>query len=256
MSKASSLSAWHKAFEARAACVSLTSARKFSKKTQMKLRYDYRASKARYRDEEPKLTAALADIRPGDSDSPGGLLETAITDVADCRHYECHVDTLDRQLLDAGRVMLFKVDVEGHELNVFCGAQEILTRHASILLFECEARHLRQHTMLDIFARLQNLGYAGELFSPDGLLPLNEFDPPPHQMQTSARFLDAPDCCNNSLFTPGNKRPVDSRCREQFQNLRLKPAFFARRYWRMILHADRVLGAGQIFFSPASHFQT
>jgi hypothetical protein len=70
---------------------------------------------------------------PRDSDSPGGLLETAITDVADCRHYECHVDTLDRQLLVAGRVMVLKVDVDGHGLNVFRGAQEILTRAGSSL---------------------------------------------------------------------------------------------------------------------------
>ena len=149
--------------------------------------------------------AALQPVRvklhvPGAGDSPGASLQKAITDETACRHYECQVDTLDRQLNDAGRVTPLKVDVEGHELNVFRGAQEILTRHAPVLLFECEARHLRQHTMPDVFDFQQGFGYAGEFFSPDGLRPLNELNPLQHQKQTGARFWDAPDYCNNFLF--------------------------------------------------------
>lgn len=248
----------------------------------MKLRYLYRAFKARYRDEKPELLAALAAIRPGDTvvdigankgaylywfqkavgpagkvfgyepqpslarylesvhaalrwqnvtirdcalsdvtgtgmlnvpgdgDSPGASLGTAITDVTACRHYECQVDTLDHQLRDANRITLLKMDVEGHELNVFRGAREILTRHAPVLLFECEARHLRQHTMADVFAFLQGFGYTGEFFTPDGLRPLSDFDPTRHQQQTGARFWDAPDYCNNFLFTPTAKKSTGS----------------------------------------------
>jgi hypothetical protein len=102
------------------------------------------------------------------------------------------------------------MDVEGHELNVFRGAKEILTRHAPVLVFECEARHLRQHTMADVFDFLQNFGYAGHFFAPDGLRPLREFDSARHQRQDSPRFWDAPGYCNNFLFSPKNKIPADS----------------------------------------------
>ena len=122
-----------------------------------------------------------------------------------CRHCECRVDTLDQQLKEAGRVTLLKMDVEGHELNVFRGAKETLKRHAPVLLFECEARHLRQHTMADVFAFLQGFGYTGEFFSPDGLRLLSEFDPARHQNREGDRFWDAPGYCNNFLFTPRAK---------------------------------------------------
>ena len=250
----------------------------------MKLRYRYRALKARYRDEKPELKAALAAIQPGDtvadigankgaylywlqkkvgptgkvfayepqptlasyletvragmgwqnviirdcalSDvagtgtlnvpgagvSPGASLEMAITDAADCRHLKCPVDTLDRQFRDCCQITLLKIDVEGHELNVLRGAKEVFTRHAPVLLFECEARHLNNHTMSDVFNFLKNFGYTGEFFSQTGLRPMSEFDLQIHQKQAGARFWDAPDYCNNFLFTPERKYPtVNSR---------------------------------------------
>jgi FkbM family methyltransferase len=159
---------------------------------------------------------ALSDVTgtgrlnvPGNGDSPGASLGTAINEVTACRHYECKVDTLDHQLSNRSRISLLKMDVEGHELNVFRGAKEILTRHAPVLVFECEARHLRQHTMADVFDFLQNFGYAGHFFAPDGLRPLREFDSARHQRQDSPRFWDAPGYCNNFLFSPKNKIPAD-----------------------------------------------
>ena len=139
---------------------------------------------------------------PGDADSPEASLETAITITTDCHHCQCRVDTLDRQLGGEARISLLKMDVEGHELNVFRGAQEILKRHKPVLLLECEARHLRRHTMADVFDFLKKFGYRGKFFSPAGLRPLAEFDPSRHQKKTGDRFWDAPDYCNNFLFTP------------------------------------------------------
>ena len=248
----------------------------------MKLRYCYRAFKARYRDERHELTAALAAIRPGDitadigankgaylywlqravgrtgkvfayepqmalasyleavcaamrwqnvvirncalsdvagtrtlhvpgrGDSPGASLETAIMEMTACRRYECSVDTLDRQLCNEKNLALLKVDVEGHEFNIFRGATEILSQQMPVILFECEARHLRQHTMQDVFVFLQGFGYTGEFFSPDGLRPLSEFNPSRHQKQIGPRFWDAPDYCNNFLFKPGKKARLNS----------------------------------------------
>lgn len=136
---------------------------------------------------------------PGEGESPEASLENSITTVAG-RTYECRIDTLDNQLKDAGRVSFLKIDVEGHELQMFRGAQKVLSQHAPALLFECEARHLRQHTMQDVFDFLRGLGYAGEFFSTTGLRPLSEFDSKRHQKQDGPRFWDQPGYCNNFLF--------------------------------------------------------
>jgi FkbM family methyltransferase len=144
---------------------------------------------------------------PGEGNSPGASLNPPAAGAKPHRSYECPVDTLDRQLRDAGRVALLKVDVEGHELQVFRGAQAILSQHQPALLFECEARHLRQHSMQDVFAFLRGHGYTGEFFSPKGLRPLAEFDPKNHQRQSPGRFWDAPGYCNNFLFRPPGKQP-------------------------------------------------
>jgi FkbM family methyltransferase len=115
--------------------------------------------------------------------------------------------TLDAELAGAGRVAFLKVDVEGHELEVFRGAARILAEDAPVVLFECELRHLRGHSMEDVFEHLRGLGYEGSFFSPRGLQPLSEFDPGIHQRRTPGRFWEAPGYSNNFLFTPGRRRP-------------------------------------------------
>ncbi len=139
---------------------------------------------------------------PGETNSPGASLEEVTTQGSEGHTHECRVDTLDRVLQNATRVALLKVDVEGHELQVFRGAKETIARHRPIIIFECENRHLRKNTMQDVFNFLHGLGYTGEFFSTDGLRPLNEFNPAVHQKQSSERFWDAPDYCNNFLFRP------------------------------------------------------
>lgn len=137
---------------------------------------------------------------PGPGDSPGASLEEAILATSACRDEHCEADTLDHQLAGERPVSLLKVDVEGHELPVFRGAAGILARQAPVLLFECEARHLTNHSMQDVFGFLLGLGYSGAFFSPQGLLPIARFEPSVHQRQTAGRFWDAPGYCNNFLF--------------------------------------------------------
>jgi FkbM family methyltransferase len=144
---------------------------------------------------------------PGQGDSPGASLEEAILATTECRGERCETDTLDHQLADEGPVSLLKVDVEGHELQVFRGAARTLARHAPMLLFECEARHLTTHSMQDVFELLRGLGYSGSFFSPQGLLPIGRFDPSVHQRRTGGRFWDAPDYCNNFLFRRESEHP-------------------------------------------------
>jgi hypothetical protein len=74
------------------------------------------------------------------------------------------VDTLDSKLQGSKQVSFLKVDVEGFELQVFRGAEQILEQHAPVILFECETRHLTEHTMTDVFAFLLDRGYIGSFF--------------------------------------------------------------------------------------------
>ena len=148
-----------------------------------------------------KVGTATLNVPSGDV-SPGASLEQAVASSTPCRGYECAVDTLDRCLKDAGRIDFLKVDAEGHELQVLRGAVDILSRFTPVILFECEARHLSNHSMQDVFSYLQNLGYDGEFFSRLGLRPLKEFDPAVHQKNDLERFWDSSDYCNNFMFKP------------------------------------------------------
>lgn len=150
---------------------------------------------------------------PGRSESPGASLERAVVETTLSHSYKCVVDTLDHQLLGIDRVDFLKVDVEGHELQVFRGASQILSRDAPAILFECETRFLRRHTIQDVFGYLQDFCYDGAFVSPKGLRPLAEFDPAIHQRNDSERFWDAPGYCSNFLFTAQARRADYSECR-------------------------------------------
>lgn len=141
---------------------------------------------------------------PGWENSPGASLEeSALASPADGdRDREVETDTLDRQLEGIGRVALVKVDVEGHELAVFRGAERTLASSRPALLFECEGRHLGGRSPHEVFAHLKSRGYRGQFFSPRGLRPIEEFDPAVHQRRASGRFWEAPGYCNNFFFRP------------------------------------------------------
>ena len=240
----------------------------------MKLRYLYRAYRARYRDQRHEIFAARAALRPGDTaadigahkgaylywlkrasgksgevhafepqsplaaylqnitntmnwknvfvhecaltdrvgtsllhvpgkgDSPSASLGDHVNQNGPNHSYECVVDTLDSKLQSSKQVGFLKVDVEGFELQVFRGAEQILEQHTPVILFECETRHLTEHTMTDVFAFLLDRGYTGSFFSPDGLRPVEEFNAEVHQRHVPGRFWNAVDYCNNFLFKP------------------------------------------------------
>jgi FkbM family methyltransferase len=137
---------------------------------------------------------------PGRENSPGASLEAAAVSEASTRDREVAVDMLDRQLEGTEKVRFVKIDVEGHELAVFRGAERTLSASRPALLFECECRHLAGRTPHAVFAFLKGFGYRGKFFSPAGLRPIEEFDPSVHQRRGPGRFWEAPGYCNNFLF--------------------------------------------------------
>ncbi len=133
---------------------------------------------------------------PKGGPSPGASLEARTGQETDS--FTVPVTTLDRYVStnSLGPVGFIKVDVEGHELELFRGAEQLLRRDKPILLFECEERH-RAGTTTEVFAFLHQLGYQGQFFYGRELRPLAEFDPARHHVHGREPYV------NNFLFTAG-----------------------------------------------------
>ncbi|HUF80906.1 MAG TPA: FkbM family methyltransferase [Burkholderiales bacterium] len=146
---------------------------------------------------------------PEGASSPGATLSPAEPDQP---HHNVRVPvvTLDEYVESRGasRITFIKCDCEGHEMQVFRGAERLLRRDRPVLLFECERRHLRDSTPQAVFDYLQSLGYRGYFFGPDGLMPLSGFRLETHQPAREGRYWDAPDYFNNFAFLPGGSTSV------------------------------------------------
>jgi len=133
---------------------------------------------------------------PGGKPSPGATLEPR--DVNLCEQITVPVSTLDSYFADrqVSAIKLVKCDVEGHELEVFRGAAQLLRQHKPLLLFECETRHRQDGRLDDVFRFLIDLGYRGEFFRQGKLTSLQQFDPVIHQADPENAAY-----ANNFVFT-------------------------------------------------------
>ncbi len=84
----------------------------------------------------------------------------------DLEEIEIPVITLDSFFADTPHapIRFIKCDVEGHELEVFRGAEGILREDGPVLLFECHDAQARQG---ELFGFLAGLGYDGVFFHVD-----------------------------------------------------------------------------------------
>jgi hypothetical protein len=106
---------------------------------------------------------------------------------------------LARDLMNICRVIgLGNVTVA--ELGLLRGAEGILRRHAPLLVFECENRHLAPGNVWDVFSYLAGLGYEGSFVCGNRLLPLSQFDAAVHQRQDGEWSWKTKDYCNNFVF--------------------------------------------------------
>lgn len=80
-------------------------------------------------------------------------------------------------------ISFIKVDVEGHELNMFKGARETILKHKPILLFEC---HHNEAESGELFMFLKDCGYNGFFFSGDEKIPYTEFNKYPYRKKTES----------------------------------------------------------------------
>ncbi|MFO0724281.1 MAG: FkbM family methyltransferase [Myxococcota bacterium] len=130
---------------------------------------------------------------PGPGPSPGASF--APEKQASGRHIEVPVTTLDERVQGHSGFRLLKCDVEGHELEVFKGGARVLAEQSPAILFECEARHHQDGRMEEAFRFLESLGYRGQFFFGDALLPRASFQVDRHQVPDRRPYG------NNFLFT-------------------------------------------------------
>jgi FkbM family methyltransferase len=131
-------------------------------------------------------------MRPGAGPSPAASLVGASLPPSP-RVIGVRVDSLDRFLATrspASRISLIKCDVEGHELDVLLGAGSTLREHHPSILVECEARHLRGHSMLDVFHHLAVLGYRGSFFWRGKEEDIARFDASVHQVEGRRPYVN------------------------------------------------------------------
>lgn len=87
-----------------------------------------------------------------------------------------------------------KIDVEGHELEVLKGAENILKNYRPAILIEIEQRHIGQEKLNETFDFLLSMGYKGYFFKLEQKTVLEEFKAETHQKQGTKPY------CNNFVF--------------------------------------------------------
>jgi FkbM family methyltransferase len=140
------------------------------------------------------------DLFVPEGHQPGASLTQMAKEVESFTILNVPVATLDEYFDPSDPITLLKIDVEGAEFGVLKGAERILRRHAPLLVFECENRHLAPGNMEGLFSYLKGLGYEGSFVCRRRLLPITEFAAAVHQRQDGERFWKSKDYCNNFIF--------------------------------------------------------
>jgi hypothetical protein len=117
------------------------------------------------------------------------------------------VERLDDQGLSG--VSFLKIDVEGHELPVLRGGDELLARDRPVLLVEIEQRHLGDQTHVsDVVGHLTSRGYRCFFRLGGSWVEFDQFRPQAHQDEAAVgtrRYVSM------FLFMPDGRDPSPRR---------------------------------------------
>jgi FkbM family methyltransferase len=145
-------------------------------------------------------TTMYLPVQDGRELDARGALEEAANQGYALQQMEVETTTLDALgLKDVGAI---KIDVEGHELAVLRGGQQLLRRDRPSLLVEVEERHHPGGSHA-VFRFLEEREYQGYFFWRDALWPLAVFEPERHQARQHAKQPHgsrSPDYAANFLF--------------------------------------------------------
>jgi FkbM family methyltransferase len=119
-------------------------------------------------------------------------------------HYKVHTATLD-SFADRD-IGFLKIDVEGHELNVLSGAQQLIAKQRPTILIEAEDRH-RENAVQDVFRYFLERNYKGFFVLDNELMAIDRFE---IFMQDADRLRkDVPRrqsaYVNNFIFVPAER---------------------------------------------------
>jgi hypothetical protein len=141
--------------------------------------------------------------KPG-ANSPGATLKSeVVADQSEVQREIIQLATMDDycEKNGIGEIDFVKADVEGNELELLEGASDSLVKRTRNWIIESEARHIGEDGVTRLFSIMESAGYKGSFFFHSQILPLSDFSFEKHQNQSGDRFWDAPDYCNNFLFT-------------------------------------------------------
>ena len=79
-------------------------------------------------------------------------------------------------------VNFIKCDVEGHELEVLKGGEQLLRKFHPIISLESEARHCGIDNVMSVFNFLNKLDYKGFFVDGGSMLSLDNFNIEKHQL--------------------------------------------------------------------------
>jgi FkbM family methyltransferase len=136
---------------------------------------------------------------PGSGPSPSATLVFPQESISGST-YDVRIESLDNYFKEkeGGPIRLIKVDVEGHELSVFRGAERILSEDRPTLIFECENRHHAHESICTVFDFLEGLGFKGGYYFRGNFQPLSQFNESEHQVSGKSPYI------NNFIFEHGS----------------------------------------------------
>ncbi|WP_028137684.1 FkbM family methyltransferase [Bradyrhizobium japonicum] len=132
---------------------------------------------------------------------PGASLKAGGLSYATLHTITVPTVALDDYFPERDFVSVLKIDVEGAETDVFRGADRILRRDKPLLVFECEARHLGESNISDVFRRLEKIGYHGSFVRRGKTFPVSQFREETHQRREGEWFWKSAGYCSNFVFS-------------------------------------------------------
>ena len=163
-------------------------------------------------------------IKGGREDTTAASVMTSASDPAGV-HYQVQSTTLNT--LSNHDVGFVKIDVEGHEVNVLQGADELIAKHRPTVLIEAEDRH-RANAVQDVFTFFADRNYRGFFVLGNELMAAEKFHSSLQDIDRLSPNLPRRECTyvNNFIFIP-TERCNDKLIEAMETALRTKASIFS-----------------------------
>jgi len=152
-------------------------------------------------DREGDIELVIPQGKGNDQAGQATIAPAAWMEAQPVRRVRVAMRTLDSIALDP--VGFVKLDVEGHELAVLCGARALIARDRPTILVELEER-FGEGSVERVREFLEPQGYRGRFLDGRRLRPVASFDPARHQVMAEWGNLGI--YINNFIFLPEERQ--------------------------------------------------